>query len=149
MRRKMLLGLAVLLVVVSTSTVYAQNAAIQFEAIDFACDGGNIILSEEPLIAGESIVTVTNVIKKTFFVDATFFPTAFPGSTWVLPGRGQELPNDDFVVHHQGVGTGELEGGKIKLKVTPVDDAPPPGCNLVGPVVLLDGVIIFPPGQAP
>jgi hypothetical protein len=124
-----------------------MNEAIQFEAIDFACAGGNIIVSLEPLVAGMSIVEVEFIDARKFLVDATFFPTAFPGSTWVLPGRGHILP-DGFVVHHRGVGTGELEGGRIRLKVVPVDVEPPPGCVLVGPVVLLDGVIIFPPGQA-
>ena len=148
MRRKMSLYLAVLLLVVGTSTVYAQNSAIQFEAFDFACETGNIILSEEPLIAGTSVVVPTFIDDRRFLVDATDFPTVFPGSTWVAPGHGQLLPNG-FVAHHAGFGTGELEGGMIKYKVTPTDVAPPPDCNLVGPAVLLDGVIIFPPGHTP
>ena len=122
------------------------NAAIQFTAIDFACAGGNIVVSTEPLVNGMSLVIVTPIDEKKFLVNATFFPTAFPGSTWVAPGQGRELPHG-FVVHHLGVGTGDLEGGMIKFKVQPVDAPLPPGCTLVGPVVELDGVIIFPPGH--
>jgi hypothetical protein len=148
MRRNMSIGVAVLLLVVGTSAVYGMSAAIQFEAIDFACASGHIVMSVEPLVAGTSLVEVTAIDEKKFLVNATFFPTAFPESTWEVPGRGHFLPNG-FVVHHRGVGTGELEGGMITFKVTPVDVAPPPGCDLDGPVVLLDGVIVFPPGQSP
>jgi hypothetical protein len=146
MRRKVLVGVAVLLLAVSTATGEGLNAAIQFTAIDFACAGGNIVVSTEPLVNGTSLTTATFIDEKKFLVNATFFPTAFPGSTWVLPGQGRLLPHG-FVVHHLGIGTGDLAGGMIKLKVQPVDAAPPPGCTLVGPVVELDGVIIFPPGQ--
>ena len=144
--RKKWVGVAILLFALRTATGEGLHAAIQFTAIDFACAGGNIVVSTEPLVNGTSLVIPTFIDEKKFLVNATFFPTAFPGSTWVLPGEGRVLP-DGFVVHHLGVGTGELEGGMIKLKVQPVDVEPPPGCTLVGPVVELDGVIIFPPGQ--
>jgi hypothetical protein len=147
MQRKMWIGVTVLLLAVSTVTVDGMNAAIQFKAIDFACDGGNILMSTEPLVNGTSLVMVTFIDEKKFLVNATSFPTAFPGSTWVAPGHGRLLPHG-FVVHHLGVGTGDLEGGMIKYKVQPVDAALPPGCTLVGPVVELDGVIIFPPGHS-
>jgi hypothetical protein len=121
-----------------------EGVATHFTAIDVACPGGNIVLSDEPLIAGPSTVVVTFLDDKKFLVDAVYSPTAYPGSSWIAPGKGHETPTG-FIVHHSGTGTGAFEGAKIVFKVEPVAGPVDLPCEPVGPVVTLEGVIIHPP----
>jgi len=121
-----------------------EGVTTHFVAIDVPCPGGNVVLSDEPLIAGPSTVQVTFLDEKKFVVDAVYSPTAYPGSTWVAPGKGHVTPTG-FIVHHSGSGTGVFEGAKIVFKVEPVAGPVDLPCEPVGPVVTLEGVIVQPP----
>ncbi|MEZ4866589.1 MAG: hypothetical protein R3C14_35045 [Caldilineaceae bacterium] len=134
---------------VANAATVAASTAREFTAIDIACADGNIILSEEPMLAGTSkVAAIQRPDDQYFLVNATFLPTAYPESTWVTPGEGVDKPDGSFLVTHRAYGTGQLADHRMLFTVEPtvVDDLP---CEPVGPVVKLDGVIIQPPtGEA-
>lgn len=119
-----------------------QNA-VEFEAIDVTCADGNVVISDSPFMAGTSTVDVTQEEGDPYFtVNSTIHPTAYPNATWTAPGQGFETPDDKWLVFHSGDGTGDLEGSRIYMIVTPAEDVSDLPCEPVGPVALLKGVII-------
>lgn len=142
-----------LLLLLAVGFVAAQGSGtrIEFKAISVVCiDGETIDILDEPLpiYEGTSTFEATITDKGEIFVETVQFPTAYPGSTWVAPGRGRLTPNG-FIVHHRGYGTGEFEGGKIFYKATPPDEPlenPPCELDPDAPVAQLVGNIILPPG---
>lgn len=115
-----------------------------FEAINVAYPDGGVVLSDEPLMAGRSEISgVSQALGSKRFVSVvTFYPNAYPDSTFVAPGEGLDTPDGGFFVIHDGFGTGKLNGARIFLSakvVEGVDDLP---CEAVGPVVKLEGVIL-------
>ncbi|MEM7129459.1 MAG: hypothetical protein AAF702_24210 [Chloroflexota bacterium] len=122
------------------------QTATEFEAIDVACADGNILLSEEPLLAGRSQVEVNQEVGEEYFqVNALYSPTAYPDSTWVLPGEGFATPDGSFIVIHRGHGTGRLEGARMLFTASPAEDVPDDlPCEPVGPLVKLEGIVIHP-----
>jgi hypothetical protein len=140
-------ALLLLLLAVGSAAAGGNGVATQFEAVDYACASGNIVVSDEPLIAGTSVLNdaIQEPGEKTFLLDVTLFPAAYPGSTWDAPGHGVDTPDGGYIVHHRGSGTGALEGGKIVFKATPAEDLQDSPCETLLFAAKLKGVIILPP----
>ena len=144
--------LLLLLLITGSAAAEEPDTVTHFEALSVVCpEEGEIVISDndEGLFAGPGIAEVTITEKGEIIVNPSLqFPTAYPDSSWVVPGRGRITPTG-FFVNHRGYGTGDLEGGKIVYRATPPDE--PVGelpCEPVPdtPIVKLAGTIILPPG---
>lgn len=146
MQRLMFFSFTLLCFITLFSLVFAQGNQLEvskFVAIDVACADGNIVLSDQPLIAGRSeLVVFQGAGDPYFIVVASFFPTAYPEATFFVPGEGLDTPDGGFFVTHQGFGTGDLMGAKIFLVATPAEELDDLPCEPVGPVAKLEGVIL-------
>jgi hypothetical protein len=127
----------------AATTNAAAHNAIEFEAIDVECPDGHLVLSDSPFVAGASTVEGSQAADaQDFTMSATFFPSAYEGSTWAAPGWGLDAPDGSFEVFHSGEGTGQLAGSRIIFHVSPIADVENLPCEPSGPVVRLEGVIV-------
>lgn len=144
-QRLLLMSFTLLLTMMLSSVLAQEIMVTPFEAIDVTCPEGGIVLSDNPMVAGRGEVVVYQGAGDPYFlVVSTWHPTAYPDSTFVVPGEGLDTPDGGFFVVHSGFGTGDLMGARIFYVVEPAVDMDDLPCEPVGPVVRIEGVIQHP-----